>query len=129
MAKSVVKSLPFIAGTARERSRSNFTQRSFSMDGKANSTRPSRAFIESDRVEGTGVYSPDGRRMGNIKRLIIEKVSGRIAYVVISFGETSDSAHALPWGKLNYDHNLGGYRRHYGNPAPESARVCSPGRP
>jgi len=48
--------------------------------------------------------------MGSIKRLIIEKVSGRIAYVVISFGETSDSAHALPWGKLNYDHNLGGYR-------------------
>ena len=80
------------------------------MDGKRNSTRPSRAFIESDRVEGTGVYSPDGRRMGSIKRLIIEKVSGRIAYVVISFGETSDSAHALPWGKLNYDHDLGGYR-------------------
>ena len=53
------------------------------MDGKANSTRPSRAFIESDRVEGTGVYSPDGRRMGSIKRLIIEKVSGRIAYVVL----------------------------------------------
>jgi hypothetical protein len=79
------------------------------MDGKANSTRPSRAFIESDRVEGTVVYNPDGHRMGSIKRLIIEKVSGRIAYVVISFGETSDSAHALPWGKLNYDQNLGGY--------------------
>ena len=86
-------------------------------------------FIESDRVEGTVVYNPDGHRMGSIKRLIIEKVSGRIAYVVISFGERGDSAHALPWGKLNYDHNLGGYRRHYGNPAPESARVCSPGRP
>ena len=67
------------------------------MDGKANSTRPSRAFIESDRVEGTVVYNPDGHRMGSIKRLIIEKASGRIAYVVISFGETSDSAHALPW--------------------------------
>ena len=48
--------------------------------------------------------------MGSIKRLIIEKVSGRIAYVVISFGETNKYKHALPWGKLNYDHNLGGYR-------------------
>src|SRR6476660_7715398 len=84
-------------------------KRSFSMDGKTNSTRPSSAFIESDRVEGTVVYDPDGRRMGSIKRLIIEKVSGRIAYVVISFGEASESAHALPWEKLNYDQNLGGY--------------------
>ena len=79
------------------------------MDGRASSTRPSKAFIESDRVEGTVVYDPDGRRMGSIKRLIIEKVSGRIAYVVISFGEASESVHALPWGKLNYDPNLGGY--------------------
>jgi hypothetical protein len=37
--------------------------------------------------------------MGSIKRLIIEKVSGRIAYVVISFGEESESPHALPWRK------------------------------
>jgi len=73
----MVKSLPFTAETASSAAaRTSPDKRSFSMDGKANSTRPSRAFIESDRVEGTVVYNPDGHRMGSIKRLIIEKVSG-----------------------------------------------------
>jgi hypothetical protein len=81
----------------------------FSMDETATSTRPSRAFIESDRVEGTAVHDTDGKRLGYIKRLIIEKVSGRVSYVVISFGDADESPHAVPWGKLQYDSSLGGY--------------------
>ena len=43
--------------------------------------------IESDRVEGTTtVYDPRGKSIGSIKRLMIEKVSGRVAYAVLSFG-------------------------------------------
>jgi hypothetical protein len=81
----------------------------FSMAETASSTRPSRAFIESDRVEGTAVHDPDGKPLGYIKRLIIEKVSGRVSYVVISFGDADESPHAVPWGKLQYDPSLGGY--------------------
>ncbi len=81
----------------------------FSMGETANPTRPSRAFIESDRVEGTAVHDTDGKPLGYIKRLIIEKVSGRIGYVVISFGDADESPHAVPWGKLQYDPTLGGY--------------------
>jgi len=79
------------------------------MGETASSTRPSRAFIESDRVEGTAVHDPDGKPLGNIKRLIIEKVSGRVAYVVISFGDADESPHAVPWGKLQYDATRGEY--------------------
>ena len=79
------------------------------MGETASSTRPSRAFIESDRVEGTAVHDPDGKPLGYIKRLIIEKVSGRVSYVVISFGDANESPHAVPWGKLQYDPSLGGY--------------------
>ena len=79
------------------------------MDETATSGRPSRAFIESDRVEGTAVHDTDGKPLGYIKRLIIEKVSGRVAYVVISFGDADESPHAVPWGKLQYDATRGEY--------------------
>ena len=43
--------------------------------------------IESDGSEGTTtVYDPRGKSIGSIKRLMIEKVSGRVAYAVLSFG-------------------------------------------
>jgi hypothetical protein len=69
--------------------------------------------IESDRVEGTTVYDPRGNNIGSIKRLMIEKISGRVAYAVGSFGGflgVGAEQHTIPWNKLAYDTNLGGYR-------------------
>jgi sporulation protein YlmC with PRC-barrel domain len=69
--------------------------------------------IESDRVEGTYVYDPNGTSIGSIKRLMIEKMSGRVAYAVLSFGGflgMGEEEHAIPWKKLVYDTSLGGYR-------------------
>jgi hypothetical protein len=40
--------------------------------------------IESDRVEGTTVYGAGGKRLGTIGRLMIEKVSGRVADITES---------------------------------------------
>jgi hypothetical protein len=65
------------------------------------------------RVEGTTVYDPQGNNIGSIKRLMIEKISGRVAYAVMSFGgflSMGEEEHAIPWSKLNYDTSLGGYR-------------------
>jgi len=77
--------------------------------------RPSspKPVIESDRVEGTAVYDPTGNRIGTIKRLIIEKVSGRVLYVDITFGGLlglGTQHHTIPWEKLKYEPSLGGYR-------------------
>ncbi len=72
-----------------------------------------RSLIESDRVEGTNVYSPDGTKIGSIKRLMIEKVSGQVTYAVMSFGGflgLGGEEYTIPWSKLNYDTSLGGYR-------------------
>jgi len=44
---------------------------------------------------------------------MIEKISGRVAYAVMSFGGflgMGTEEHAIPWNKLTYDTNLGGYR-------------------
>jgi hypothetical protein len=72
-----------------------------------------KPLIESDRVEGTTVYDPNGNNIGTIERLMIDKVSGRVAYAVMSFGGflgLGEEEHTVPWGKLNYDTSLGGYR-------------------
>lgn len=49
------------------------------------------SLIASDRVEGTGVYDPQGKRIGKVERLVIDKAGGRIAYAVLSFGGASVS--------------------------------------
>jgi hypothetical protein len=69
--------------------------------------------IESDRVEGTAVYGPQGNHLGSIKRLMIEKISGKVAYAVMSFGGflgMGEDGHTIPWSKLDYDTSLGRYR-------------------
>jgi len=75
--------------------------------------RTGKPLIESDRVEGTAVYDMSGAHIGTIKRLMIEKISGKVAYVVVSFGGlfgVEEDEHIIPWAKLNYDTSLGGYR-------------------
>ena len=73
---------------------------------------PAKPLIESDRVEGTAVYDRDARRIGTIKRLMIEKISGQVVYaaMTLSGAPGGESVHTLPWGKLKYDTSLGGYR-------------------
>jgi len=69
-----------------------------------------KPLIESDRVEGTAVYDPQGNHIGSIKRLIIDKVTGKVAYTVMSFGGflgIGEEGHTVPWNKLDYDTQLG----------------------
>lgn len=81
--------------------------------GRASGARSGKALIESDRVEGTEVYGRDGSHIGEIKRLMIDKKSGHVAYAVMAFGGflgLGEQTYAIPWGKLTYDTDLGGYR-------------------
>lgn len=69
--------------------------------------------IASDKVEGTKVYDPNGEHIGSIERILIEKQGGKVSYAVLSFGGFLGMGHdhyPLPWSKLNYDQDLGGYR-------------------
>jgi sporulation protein YlmC with PRC-barrel domain len=75
--------------------------------------RTGKPLIESDRVEGTAVHDVQGNRIGTVKRLMIEKVEGRVAYAVLSFGGFMGfgrEEYAIPWRKLDYDTSLEGYR-------------------
>lgn len=69
--------------------------------------------IASDKVIGTNVYGADNNHIGSIERLMLEKRGGRVSYAVLSFGGflgIGDDHYPLPWEKLDYDEDLGGYR-------------------
>jgi sporulation protein YlmC with PRC-barrel domain len=69
--------------------------------------------IESHRVEGTRVFDRDGKHVGTIDHLVIEKVSGRVVYVVASFGGflgLGERLHTIPWERLDYDPERHAYR-------------------
>lgn len=70
------------------------------------------SLIAADRVEGTSVYNRAGESLGTIDEVMIDKITGKVAYAVMSFGGflgMGERHHPLPWGVLKYDTNLGGY--------------------
>ena len=74
-------------------------------------TKP-HALIASDRVEGTVVRRPNGEKIGTIERLMIDKISGNVAYAVLSFGGflgLGEKHLPLPWSKLDYDPAMSAY--------------------
>lgn len=76
-------------------------------------TRTDSMQISSENVQGTSVFSPDGKEIGAIDHLMIDKPSGRVSYAVMSFGGFLGLGHShypLPWGALHYDKSLGGFR-------------------
>ena len=48
--------------------------------------RETASLIGSDKVDGTAVYGSDQKRIGSIQRVMIDKISGKVAYAVMSFG-------------------------------------------
>src|SRR5438270_9848902 len=83
------------------------------MATKVDAKRETASLIGSDKVEGTAVYGPDDRKIGTVQRVMIDKISGKVAYAVISFGGflgMGEDYYPMPWANLKYDVRLGGYR-------------------
>jgi sporulation protein YlmC with PRC-barrel domain len=94
-------------------------------------TKLTHDLIESDRVEGTNVYRSDGTKVGSIERLMIDKYSGQVAYAVMSFGGFLGLGHdhyPVPWAKLDYNPNLGGYEVNITDEELKAAPHFDPGK-
>ncbi len=68
--------------------------------------------IASDKVEGTEVFSRSGDRIGSIYNFMVDKVTGQVSYVVMSFGGflgLGERFYPLPWKILTFDPQRGGY--------------------
>jgi len=73
--------------------------------------------IGSDKVEGTALYRSNGDRVGKIERVMIDKISGKVAYAVMSFGGfmgIGEDYYPLPWPLLTYNPMLDGYEVNIG---------------
>ena len=69
--------------------------------------------IASDRVEGTPVRSTGGTTIGTIERVMIDKLTGNVAYSVLSFNGSVGMGKRrlpIPWPRLTYDRKLAAYR-------------------
>ena len=49
-------------------------------------TKETGSLIGSDKVEGTAVYGANDTKIGSIERVMIDKVTGKVSYAVLSFG-------------------------------------------
>ena len=71
------------------------------------------SLIGSDKVEGTAVYRSNGDKVGSIERVMIDKISGKVAYAVLTYGGflgLGEDYYPTPWANLVYDPSVGGYR-------------------
>jgi hypothetical protein len=68
--------------------------------------------IASDKVDGTAVYNRQDEHLGTVHNLMIDKITGQVAYAVMSFGGflgMGESYHPLPWKVLNYNPSKAGF--------------------
>src|SRR5215218_11418070 len=75
-------------------------------------SRETEFLIGSDKVEGTNVYRSKGEKIGQIERVMIDKITGKVAYAVMSFGGflgLGEDYYPVPWSLLTYNQRLGGY--------------------
>jgi hypothetical protein len=76
------------------------------------SQQETHSLIGSDKVEGTAVRRPNGDKIGEIERIMIDKRSGKVAYAVMSFGGflgMGEDYYPVPWDKLRYNTSLDAY--------------------
>lgn len=62
--------------------------------------------VPSDRVETAAVYSRDGQKIGTIDRLMLEKMTGTVAYAVVRCGgflKAGKHHYPVPWNSLRYN--------------------------
>lgn len=68
--------------------------------------------ISATKVQGTAVYDTEGGRLGHVQDIMLHKVSGQVAFAILSFGGVlgvGERFTPLPWSVLTYDTDRGGY--------------------
>jgi sporulation protein YlmC with PRC-barrel domain len=58
------------------------------------------SLISAGKVQGTNVYNTNGDSLGEVYDVMIDKLSGKVAYAIMSFGGflgVGERYHPLPW--------------------------------
>jgi sporulation protein YlmC with PRC-barrel domain len=70
------------------------------------------SLIAASKVEGTDVFDPTGEKLGTVKDIYIDKVSGEVEFAALAFGGVlgmGEKYHPLPWKELDYDTERDGF--------------------
>ena len=62
--------------------------------------------VKASSIIGTDVVNPKGDNLGDIKEVVIDPRTGKVAYAVISFGgflSMGEKLFAIPFSALRYD--------------------------
>lgn len=63
-------------------------------------------FLSSSTLSGDAIKNPQGESLGDLKDIMIDTESGKVAYAVLSFGGIlglGDKLFAVPWESLAVD--------------------------
>jgi sporulation protein YlmC with PRC-barrel domain len=93
---------------SRDDVRDGFAEQSPAREGNTVTTaRPRiRRVLAASTLSGDRVRNPDGEDLGKIDEIMIDLGSGRVAYVVLSFGGflgIGDKLFAVPWSAFRVD--------------------------
>ena len=80
--------------------------------GGATAEMTGHPLISASKVQGTAVYNLEGDRLGHVEDIMLHKLSGKVAYAIMSFGGflgIGEKYNPLPWSVLTYDPGRGGY--------------------
>ena len=70
------------------------------------------SLIAASKVEGKPVFDPAGEKLGTVKEIYIDKLSGEVEFAALSFGGVlgmGEKYHPLPWHALDYDTDKDGF--------------------
>ena len=68
--------------------------------------------ITARKVIDTDVFDASGKKIGEIKDIMLDKTSNNIMFAVVGFGGflgMAEKYHPVPWSELDYDPDQGGY--------------------
>jgi sporulation protein YlmC with PRC-barrel domain len=74
--------------------------------GKLDKSGPGPRLMGADTLLGNDVYNTKGEDLGDIKEIMLDMASGRVAYAVLSFGgilTLGEKLFAVPWDALKLD--------------------------
>ena len=67
---------------------------------------PGPELMGANTLVGNDVYNPENESLGDVKEIMLDMRSGRVAYAVLSFGGflgMGDKLFAVPWNALTLD--------------------------
>jgi len=62
--------------------------------------------LSASTLSSDDIYNPEGEKLGSIKEIMLDILSGKVSYVVLSFGgilSIGEKLFAVPWNALKVD--------------------------